>query len=306
MLKGATKLPCIAASSFMTSNYLNELCGNMIFTPASKINICNPTVEDLNVFSLPNETDLQKLPQFFPNVTDLYISWDDDSIDDNSSTNLRPINSMQKLRNFETNYMTEEMFSQLELKQMEDFRMPYFFGENPFPNYTEAAFMDDTFNEPLPNEILEGRSASWRSFVNNNCQLEVLDLPDIKIHLELLQIALEKLPLLESLRVIVNGCNYSSARYQPEYEHSIDLDFEDYKKAYVIEQAKKTAKLIGENYDRFDLLVLKLEDDGEHVVNYLKKYYSNVKIEMQSYDETQEDKSLEDYEKSFKLVIKMY
>ncbi len=25
MLKGATKLPCIAASSFMSSNYLNEL-----------------------------------------------------------------------------------------------------------------------------------------------------------------------------------------------------------------------------------------------------------------------------------------
>jgi hypothetical protein len=54
-------------------------------------------------------------------------------------------------------------------------------------------------------------------------------------------------------------------------------------------------------------LELKLEDDGEHVVEYLKKFYPNVEIEMRSYDDTsQEDKSLEDYEKSFKLVILMY
>jgi hypothetical protein len=257
----------------------------------------------LSVYNLPNETDLQKLAQFFPNVTVLHISWNDDLRDNNLSIDLRPINSMGKLRKFETNYMSEEMFAQLESNQMQEFRMT--FQVNPFPNYTRAAFMDDSFEEPLPNEILESRSANWKKFVNNNCQLQVLDLPDTKIHLELLRITLEKLPLLKSLRITVDGCNYSLAQYHREYEHSID--FEEYQEAYVLEQAKKTAKLIKKHYDRFDLLELKLEDDGEHVVEYLKKFYPKVKIEMRSYDDkSQEDKSLEDYAKSFKLVILMY
>jgi hypothetical protein len=164
--------------------------------------------------------------------------------------------------------------------------------------------MDDSFDEPLPNEILETRSASWKSFVNNNCQLEVLDMPNIKIPLELVQITLESLPLLKKLRVRVDGCNYSSAQYRPEHEHSID--FEDYQEAYDKEQAEKTAKLIEKHYDRFDLLELKLEDDGEHVVNHLEKHYPKVETEMRSYDETQREKSLEDYEKPFQLVILMY
>jgi hypothetical protein len=277
-------------------------CGNVIFLPTSKINICNPTVEDMSIYNLPNETDLQKLPQFFPNLTDLYISWDYDSIDNNLFMNLTPIKSMKKLRKFETTYMSEEMFAELELKQMQEFHMTTFWV-HPFPNYTEEAFMDDSFDEPLPNEILESRSTSWKSFVNNNCQLQVLDMPNLKIHLELLQITLEKLPLLKSLRACVDGCNYSLAKYQPEYEHSVD--FEEYQEAYVKEQAKKTAKLIKKHYDRFDLLVLKLEDDGEHVMDFLKKY-PKVKVEMRSYDDTQREKSLEHYEKPFKLVIKMY
>jgi hypothetical protein len=223
----------------------------------------------------------------------LYISWDDDEL----SEDLKPINLMQKLRKFETDYMSEEMFAQLELNQLQDFRI-YSSGVDPLQNYSD--FLDDDFDEALPREILESRSASWKSFVNNNCQLEVLDLPDISISLELLQITLENLPFLKSLRVRVDGCNYSTIKFQPKY------DFEEYQVGYVIEQSKKAAKLIGENYDRFEHLLLKLEEDGCFVTEHLEKYYSNVKIEMRSYDETQREKSLEEIEKSFKLVILMY
>jgi hypothetical protein len=243
----------------------------------------------------PIETDLRKLPIFFPNVTDLEICWFYDSGDYNNFTaDITPINSMKKLRKFETDYMNEEMLTQLELKEMQEFNMS--FGVISFPDYSDL--LDDSFDEALPNEILETRSASWRTFVNNNCQLEVLDLDNVSIPLELLQITLENFSLLKSLRVNVNGCNYSSANYQPEF------DIEEYKEIYVKEQAEKTANLIGENYDRFEHFLLKLEeDDGEHIISHLKKNYPNVRIEKRTYDEIQEDKSLRASEKSLKLVI---
>jgi hypothetical protein len=267
--------------SLKTVKELGIECGNLMFTPASKISIFNPTVETLTIMNPPNETDLQKLSNFFPNVTNLQIYWDYYSIN-NLSINLRPIRSMQKIRKFEISYMTEEMFAQLELKQMQEFYLTCY-GTDPFPSYTDTVSVNDNFEEVLPNEILESRSASWRAFVNNNCQLKVLDLLDISFPMELLQITLENLPLLKSLRVRVAGYNYSFAKYQPEF------DYEEYKEAYGKEQAEKTAKSIGENYDRFEHLILKLEDDGEHVVEHLKKYYPKVKTEKRTYDEMQSD-----------------
>jgi hypothetical protein len=213
--------------------------------------------------------NLQKLPQFFPNVTNLKIYWDYDSIDDNLS-------------------FTEEMFAQLGLKKMLKFHVNSN-GTNLFPDYTHSTFMDDNLEEVLPNEILESRSASWRAFVNNNCQLQVLNMSGTCIPMELLQIALESLPLLKNLRVRVDGCNYSLANYQPEYT------FDEYDEIYIEQQAEKTANLIGDNYDRFEELVLKLENEGGHVVEHLQNNYPNVIIENQTkrtYDEIRCDKLL--------------
>jgi hypothetical protein len=282
----------------VTLKKLQIHCGNMIFTPASKINVYNPTVETLDIMiANPTETDLQKLPHFFPNVTNLEFTWFYDSEEHyDFPIDLTPINSMKKLRNFKTDYMSEEMLTRLELKQMQEFRMSLF-GVISYPDYSDI--LEDSLDEALLNDNLETRSASWKNFVNNNCQLEVLDLSSTCIPMELLQIALESLPLLKSLRVRVDGCNYSSAQNDPE--HSID--FEEYKEIYVKEQAKKTANLIGDNYNRFEDLVLKLEDDGERVVDHLKKYYPKVRVENRTYDEIQRDRSLRASKKPLKLVI---
>jgi hypothetical protein len=261
--------------------------GDLIFTPAvSKINVYNPAVESLTItIANPIETDLQKLPKFFPNVTNLEITWDYSSIDNNMSMNLRSINLMQTVRDFSINYMTEEMLIQLGLKQMQEFHLTSC-RVNPFPSYFDTAFMNQGFVEPLPSEILESRSTSWSTFVNNNCQLKVLDVTGSSIQLELLQITLENLPLLKSLRISVDGCNYSSAQYQPEYT------FGQFHEIYVKEQAEKTANLIGEHYDRFEKLELKLQG-GELVVDHLRKNYPNVRIEKQTmriYGEIQREK----------------
>jgi hypothetical protein len=77
---------------------------------------------------------------------------------------------------------------------------------------------------------------------------------------------------------------------------------EEYKEIYIKEQAEKTAKLIGENYDWFEDLVLKLEDDGEHNINHLTRNYSNVRIEKRTYDEIQRDRSLRASKKPLKLI----
>jgi hypothetical protein len=117
-------------------------CQNLIFTPTSKINICNPSVEILTIYIPPTRADLQKLPNSFPNITDLHIYWD---------------------------YKSEQILAKLELKKMLKFHLTSF-GVDPFPNY--YYFTDDSLDEaPLPSEILETRSACWKAFVNNNCQL---------------------------------------------------------------------------------------------------------------------------------------
>ncbi len=277
--------------SLQTLKKLQIECVNQIFTPAFKINIYNPALETLIIVNTipPTETNFKKLPHFFPNVTNLEIFWFYDSeLFDNFSVDLTPINSMSKIRKFETDYMSEEMLTQLELKEMREFS-----GVISYPDYSDI--LEESFDEPLPNDNLESRSASWEIFTNNNCQLEVLYLSYIPM--ELLQIALESLPLLKSLRACVDGCNYSSAQFQPE------CTFEEYKEAYVPEQAKKTAKLIGKHYDRFEHLVLKLLQDGNHIINHLKKYHPYVKTEKRTYDEIQRDRSLQARKKPLKLVI---
>jgi hypothetical protein len=57
---------------------------------------------------------------------------------------------MKKLRNFKTNYMSEEMLTQLELKPMQEFCMSLF-GVTSYPDYSDL--LEDSFDEALPNEI---------------------------------------------------------------------------------------------------------------------------------------------------------
>jgi hypothetical protein len=274
-------------------------CGNLIFTPLSKISVCNPAVQNLTIIDPPNGADLQKLANFFPNVTDLQIGWENNiDIDtDNVAINLKPINSMKKIRSLSIDYLTEEMFAQLDLKQMMEFRMDWF-GSNPFIIYSDYAFLDEEFDVDvaLPIEILEGRSTNWRTFINNNCQLEILHMPEARIPMELLQITLENLPLLKNLSMMVDDCNFSLAHYNPS-----EYTFDEYLEIYVKEQAVKTAKLIGENYDRFEHLHLVLHDRGEHVVKHLVENYPKVKVEKRTSGDWR-DKSLKDG-KPCKIII---
>jgi hypothetical protein len=127
--------------------------------------------------------------------------------------------------------------------------------------------------------------------------LKALDITESSIPLELLQITLKNFPLLKSLRLKVDGCNFSSADYNPDYS------FGEYLNYYEKEQAEKTAQLIGENYDRFEHIMLTLCDGGEHIINYLQKHYPNVRIEQRTQDEIWNEKSLKASEKSLKIVI---
>jgi hypothetical protein len=266
---------------------------NKFITKFSKINICNPTLKNL-IIADPSPEDLKILPTLFPNVTDLTIHREEDELDpDDFYMDLKSINSMKKLKKFEMDYLTEEMFAELELNELQEFRMTE--DASPFTEY--SGFWNEFSNELVDNEILEDRSTNWRTFVNNNRQLVILDMSESTFPVELLQITLENLPLLKRLRGGVSGFNFSSAKYRPEYT------FEDYLKLYIKKQAKKTAKLIGENYDRLEHFLLILYEGGWHIAKYLKKYYPNVRIEKRAQYEISNYELLRESEKSSKKII---
>jgi hypothetical protein len=283
----------------LSSNPLNRLfiqckLSDKFFTEFSKINVCNPTLKNL-IIADPSPEDLKKLPTLFPNVTDLTIHWEEDELDpDNFYMDLKSINSMKKLKKFEMDYLTEAMFAELDLNELQEFRMTLE-EASPFTEY--SGFWNEDSDELVPNEILEDRSTNWRTFVNNNRQLVILDMSESTIPVELLQIMLENLSLLKKLRVRVSGCNFSSAKYRPEYT------FEDYLELYIKKQAKKTAKLIGENYDRLEHFMLVLYEGGWHIAKYLKKYYPNVRIEKRAQDDISSSELLRENKKSLKVVI---
>jgi hypothetical protein len=122
--------------------------------------------------------------------------------------------------------------------------------------------------------------------------------------MELLQIALEKLRFLKSLRVRMNGCNYSLVKYQPSY------NIEENDEIYIKEQAEKTAKLIGENYERFEHFLLALGPRCWKVLSHREKYYPKVEYcfgEPLNYDEIEYDREfIEATEKPLKVVVLLW
>jgi hypothetical protein len=205
---------------------------NEIFNVFSKINLYNPAVDTLTIKNLNPEADLKSLPKFFPNVSDLKIY----SLVDEFAVDLKPINSMTKIRKLEIEYILEEMLVQLELKEMREFLV-----------FEESEFI---------------QLASWKTFIENNSKLEILHMPYCKIGLQHLLDTLENLPLLKSLELTVDGFTDFLARYDKEH-------------------AEKAAKLIGENYHRFEHLKLEFYDASgieRNILDFLGKYYPGVKL----------------------------
>jgi hypothetical protein len=211
-----------------------------------------------------------KLPSFqklFPNVTNLKITWritcgeydHDKDFFYAFLVDLRPMNSMKQIRKFEMDYMNDTMIGQLDLKQLREFHMSQWVFD--FGLGDEYRFDDDQMD----------RMANWLSFIRSSPQLEVLNVPNWDLSIEHLQIALENLPLLKCLNFKVVGYSFGLIGDRP--------DITEYLPQYKLEQAEKTARLIGENYDRFGNLRLELNRDcGKRVADCLEKY-SNVKIE---------------------------
>jgi hypothetical protein len=172
---------------------------------------------------------------------------------------------MKKIRKFEMDFVSEEMISQLELKELvmlrisKDFRLMDFEGED--------------FEEH--GEFLIDQLANWKTFIKNNCQLKALHMPDCKLSIEHLQILLENLPLLRYLKVKVDHYNYGFAVAADHHESSR----EEYWAKYEVEQAEKAAKLIGEKYDNFRRLVLKCwSNAGKNLTECLELHQPKVKI----------------------------
>jgi hypothetical protein len=167
---------------------------------------------------------------------------------------LQPINSMKKIRKLEIDYMTEEMLAQLGLglKELREFQMKEIISTN---------------DEESDDEVwLDG----WKTFIDNHNTLEVLQVLDARLSVQQLQFMLETMPVLKSLEFGVYGCDMALVPKYPEYSA------EEYKK----DQAEKTAKLIGENYDRFKHLKLDFDDGDIYawVLNYLESHYRGVNL----------------------------
>ncbi len=75
----------------------------------SNLKVCNPAVDTLVLVKPLLDADLKIFPKFFPNVTDLEITWfsnsDEDHVgwdffDYSFEMDLSPINSMKQIRKF--------------------------------------------------------------------------------------------------------------------------------------------------------------------------------------------------------------
>ncbi len=232
----------------------------------SRLKVCNPTVDTLIINNPPDDgADLNWLPKFFPNVVDLAITWPEDDFYDLTVdplfVDLKPINSMEKIRKFEMQHMSEEMLAQLEVKGMREFHL----GDN-------VSFGDDQEEiEMKSREFWSESLENWKRFLNNNCQLDVLDTFKCYMSAEKLLVTLENLPLLKSLEYTVNVCDCSlSSEKITSSEH-----FEE----YATDLAEKIARLIGEKYDRLEHLKFHSAYKFQGAIeNYLEKHYPGAKL----------------------------
>jgi hypothetical protein len=225
----------------------------------SRLKVCNLAVDTLILINPSERSDLTSLSKFFPNVTDLEITWIDfyDYQHYPVFLELEPINSMKKIRKIEMNYMVEFALADLDLKELREFyakeklTMDYALNEGDYPYFC---------------------SENWRRFTNNNSQLEVLHmLPKCRLSVEQLVITLETLPLLKSLELTVYGCDFVGFN-----DEDPEIPAEEYKKV----EAEKAAKLIGENYDRLQHLKLDFDDADIRtcVLYYLEEHYPGLKL----------------------------
>jgi hypothetical protein len=159
------------------------------------LKVCNPAVETLTIMNPPQVSyNLNSLSKLFPCVTDLKMTWPIDSFDeqwpdDYLVVDLLPINSMKMIRKIEMNWMSLEILAQLELKELREFHV------------TEiVSNQDDDLDD-------DDRLVSWRKFIDNHSQLEVLHMPKCKMSVEELQCTLENLSVLKSLEFNVYGCD---------------------------------------------------------------------------------------------------
>jgi hypothetical protein len=233
-----------------------------------RLKVCNPSVDTLIIKKPPSDTNLKSISKFFPNVTDLKVTWKDHENDfinwnffEIFEMDLQPINSMKQIRKFEIDYVSEVMISRIELNQLQEFRVSRCTNFVGFVrNITHLEFVN----------------LNWKAFIDQNSQLEYLRMPMCFIGVEQLQIALENLPSLKSLEVRLSGCNFGFAT------DFAKLSDEEFKEQYKKEQAERAAQLIGENYDRLEHLKLDLCWDTSELEtimsNYLKKRYPGVKL----------------------------
>jgi hypothetical protein len=229
-----------------------------------RLKICNPAVETLTIENpYLHLHHFRSFPKFFPNVTDLKITWPSVTFYkfhlQAFNVDLKSINSMKKIRKLEIELTSDEMLTQLKLKELRELHVTEFYS---LRDYDDDDSDDDDLGHPL---------ADWRKFINNNSQLEVLCMSECKMSVEQLQIALENLPLLKSLEFTVYGCNKALLSENPE------ISAAKYKK----EQAEKTARLIGEKYDRLEHLKLNFEPISgikRMILNFLGKYYPSVEL----------------------------
>jgi hypothetical protein len=229
--------------------------GNEIFTVFSKIDVCNPTVENLIIKNTSSGADLKSLPKCFPNVSDLKITWDNYNVQAfqsrRFSVDLKPINSMKQIRKLEIDFMSQEMLVELELKEMREFR--------------------------ISKQGLFWHLDSWKTFIKNHSKLELLHMPRCESSLQHLLVTLEGLPLLKSLESIVSG--FIFVLFSPRNNMPKGA-IEEYMVKCRKEQTEKAAKLIGENYHRFEHLNLdfQLTEVNRIVLEFLENYYPGVKL----------------------------
>jgi hypothetical protein len=222
----------------------------------SRLMVSNPAVDTLII---QNPTclcpDLTALPKLFPSITDLKITWPNVGSYElyNFYVDLEPINSMKMIRKLEIDYVSDEMLAQLDLKELREFYL------TKIVSTVDGRVCDDDFLDHL---------GSWTKFIESHTQLEVLHVSHCCLGADLLLIALENLPSLKSLEFLV---------YERDFNYYSD-DPEDLSDPYEKRLAENIARLIGENYDRFEHLKLNLFGDSIRrcVLNYLEKHYPGV------------------------------
>jgi hypothetical protein len=221
--------------------HINCYNWNGITATFSKSNFCNPAVDSLSIKNTSSGADLKKLPKFFPNVTDMKIH------DGYYSVDLQPINSMKQIRKLDVEYMSEQILVEFQLNQMR-----------------ELIISRSDRLTPL---------AIWKTFINNNCQLEIFHMK-WSMPIEHLLVTLENLPLLKSLEFKVDGFI--------AIDVPAGLCRVEFLARYKKEQLEKAAKLIGQNYDRLEHLKLDFYGASEierNILDFLGKYYPGVKLQ---------------------------